>query len=161
MNRGNRTPIIVVIACAVVAGLVLFLGIGFGGGNDDAAADWQSGFSGVASGGKLTTADLATAGGSCSASGTSASGGQLAVAGNCTFTVREFGGLFDFGPPTKRARLLPQHAVVVVLELEGTRSEQTAGPGDTVNLTFGTGGGTLGVRCGALGTCLLNLAEAD
>ncbi|OFI36822.1 hypothetical protein BIU82_12195 [Arthrobacter sp. SW1] len=154
MNSGNRTPIIVVIACAVVAGLVLFLGIGFGGGNDDAAADWQSGFSGIAAGGALTTADLAAAGGSCSASGS-----QLTVAGSCTFTVREFGGLF--GPPTKRARLLPQHAVVVVLEVEGTRSERTAGAGDTVNLTFGTGGGTLGVRCGALGTCLLNLAEAD
>ena len=155
MNSGNRKPIIVVVACAVVAALVLVFGVSCGGGNDAAAPGWQSGFAGAAKGGKLTTADLAPAGGSCSASG-----GQLAVAGSCTFTVREFGGLFSFGPPTKRARLLPQQSVEVTLSVEGTRTEQSADPGDTVELTFGTSGGSLGIRCLVPGGCVLQLVEA-
>ncbi|WP_426300218.1 hypothetical protein [Arthrobacter sp. R-11] len=155
MNGENRKPIIVVAVCAVVAVLVLVLGVSCSGSNNAGAPGWQSGFAGVAKGGKLTTADLAPAGGSCSASG-----GQLAVAGSCTFQVRKFGGLFDFGPPTKRARLLPQQAVAVTLSVEGTRTEQSADPGDTVELTFGTSGGSLGIRCLVPGGCVLQLVEA-
>lgn len=155
MNEENRRPLIILLACAVVAVLVLVLGASCSGRNDGAAASWQSGFSGVSSGGKLTTADLAPAGGSCSASG-----GQLTVAGSCTFVVEKFGGLFDFGPPTKRARLVPQQAVVVALEVEGTRTEQAGEAGRAVDLTFGTSGGSLGILCGLPGTCVLQLLEA-
>jgi hypothetical protein len=155
VNGRNRKPIIVVILCAVVAVLVLVLGVSCSGSNNAGAPGWQSALAGVAAGGKLTTADLAPAGGACSASG-----GQLAVAGSCMFEVRKFGGLFDFGPPTKRARLLPQQAVVVTLSVEGTRTEQSADPGDTVELTFGTSGGSLGIRCLVPGNCVLQLVEA-
>ncbi|WP_115787049.1 hypothetical protein [Arthrobacter silvisoli] len=155
MNSGNRKPIIVVAICAVIAALVLVLGVSCSGSNNAGAPGWQSGFAKAAGGGKLTTADLAPAGGSCSASG-----GQLAVAGSCTFEVGKFGGLFDFGPPTKRARLLPQQAVTVTLSVEGTRTEQSASAGDTVDLTFGTSGGSLGIRCLVPGNCVLQLAEA-
>jgi hypothetical protein len=155
VNEENRKPLIILIACAVVAALVLVLGASCSGSNNGAAPRWQSNFSGIAAGGTLTTAELAPAGGSCSASG-----GQLTVAGSCTFTVRGFGGPFDFGPPTKRARMVPQQAVVVTLEVEGTRTEQAAEAGRSVDLTFGTSGGSLGILCGLPGTCVLQLLEA-
>ncbi|MFJ5958024.1 hypothetical protein ACIQC5_18965 [Paenarthrobacter sp. NPDC092416] len=156
MNKENRTPIIVVIACGVIAVLILVFGVSCGGGNDDAAADWQGGFSDAAKGGKLTAADLSVQGGSCSASNT-----QLVVAGACVFEVKEFGGgLFDFGPPTKRARLAPLQAVTVALLVEGTRTEQESGPGKSVDLTFGTSGGQLVITCRAIGNCVLQLQEA-
>ncbi|WP_311214827.1 MULTISPECIES: hypothetical protein [unclassified Arthrobacter] len=155
MNKENRTPILVVIACGVIAILVLVFGVSCGGGNDDAAADWQGGFSGPAVGAKLTAADLSVQSGSCSASDT-----QLVVTGACVFEVEEFGGgLFSFGPPTKRARLAPQQAVTVFLFVQDTRAEQDSGPGKTVDVTFGTSGGQLGIACRALGVCVLLIQE--
>ncbi|MCD4849621.1 hypothetical protein LN996_02220 [Arthrobacter sp. AK01] len=156
MNKENRTPIMVVIACGVVAVLVLVFGVSCGGGNDDAAADWQGGFSGTAVAAKLTAADLSVQSGSCSASDT-----QLVVTGACVFEVKEFGGgWFSFGPPTKRARLAPQQLVRVSLFIQGTRAEQDSGPGKTVDVTFGTSGGQLGIACLAIGACVLQLQEA-
>ncbi|BCW50108.1 hypothetical protein StoSoilB13_24500 [Arthrobacter sp. StoSoilB13] len=67
--------------------------------------------------------------------------------------------LFYFGPPTKRARLAPQQAVTVSLLVQGTRAEQNSGPGKTVDLTFGTSGGQLGIVC-PLGTCVLLIQKA-
>jgi hypothetical protein len=156
MNKENRTPILLVIACGVIALLVLVFGVSCGNGNNDAARDWQGGFSGAAAGAKLTAADLSARGGSCSASDI-----QLVVTGACVFDVKEFGGgLFYFGPPTKRARLAPQQAVTVSLLVQGTRAEQNSGPGKTVDLTFGTSGGQLGIVCPGLGTCVLLIQEA-
>lgn len=156
MNKENRTPIIVVVACGVIAILVLVFGVSCGGGNNDAATDWQGGFSDAAKGGRLTASDLSVQGGSCSASDT-----QLVVSGACVFSVKEFGGgLFYFGPPTKRARLAPQQAVTISLLVQGTRAEQDSGPGKTVDLTFGTSGGQLGVACRVIGPCLLQLQDA-
>ena len=156
MNDENRKPIMVVILCAVIAILVLVFGVSCGGGNDDAAADWQSGFPGTALAAKLTAADLSVESGSCSASDT-----QVVVTGGCVFEVKEFGGgLFSFGPPTKRVRLVPQQAVKVTLFLQGTRAEQAADPGEGVDVTFGTSGGELGITCLALEPCVLQLQEA-
>ncbi|BCW50107.1 hypothetical protein [Arthrobacter sp. StoSoilB13] len=87
MNKENRTPILVVVACGVIALLVLVFGVSCGGGNNDAARDWQGGFSDAAAGAQLTSADLSAQGGSCSASDT-----QLVVTGACVFDVKEFGG---------------------------------------------------------------------
>jgi len=157
VNDENRKPIIVVVSCGVIAILVLVFGVSCGGGNDDAAADWQSGFPGTALAAKLTAADLSVAGGSCSVSDT-----QLVVTGTCLFDVKEFGGgLFSFGPPTKRARLVPQHPVTVSLFVQGTRAQQDSGPGKTVDVTFGTAGGQLGIACLALEPCVLQLQEAS
>lgn len=155
MNEENRTPIIVVVICGVIAILVLVFGVSCGGGNDDAAGDWQGGFSDAAKGGQLTGADLAAGGGSCSASEL-----HLVVAGSCTFVVKEFGGLFSFGTPTKRARLAPLQPITVTLFVEGTRAEQDVEPGDTVDVTFGTSGGQLGITCHTAGNCVLKLLEA-
>lgn len=156
VNKENRTPILVVVACGVIAILVLVFGVSCGGGNNGAAPDWQGGFSGAGKGGRLTAADLSVAGGSCSASDT-----QLTVTGACVLDVKEFGGgLFYFGPPTKRARLAPQQPVTVSLFIQGTRAEQDSGPGKTVDLTFGTSGGQLGITCRAVGACVLALQEA-
>ncbi|MFJ4027887.1 hypothetical protein ACIPWF_11135 [Paenarthrobacter sp. NPDC089989] len=155
MNKENRTPILVVLACGVIAILVLVFGVSCGG-NNNAAGDWQAGFSGAAAGGRLTGTDLLVTGGSCSVSDT-----QLTVTGSCVLDVKEFGGgLFYFGPPTKRARLVPQQPVTVALFIQGTRAEQDSGPGKSVDLTFGTSGGQLGVTCRAIGTCVLLLQEA-
>ncbi|MCT9870856.1 hypothetical protein [Paenarthrobacter aurescens] len=156
MNKENRTPILVVIACGVIAVLVLVFGVSCGGGNDDAAADWQGSFSGTSVAAKLTAADLSLQSGSCSASDT-----QLVVTGACVLNVKEFGGgLFDFGPPTKRARLAPQQPVTVALFVQGTRAEQAADPGETVDITFGTAGGQLGIACRVIGACVLQIHDA-
>ncbi|SEJ35623.1 hypothetical protein SAMN04487917_105150 [Arthrobacter sp. yr096] len=156
MNKENRTPILVVIACGVIALLVLVSGVSCGGGNNDAAADWQGGFADAGKGARLTAADLSISDGSCSASDT-----QLVVTGACVVDVKEFGGgLFSFGPPTKRARLAPQQPVTVSLFIQGTRAEQDSGPGKTVDVTFGTSGGQLGITCRVIGPCVLQLQEA-
>ncbi|MFJ4210268.1 hypothetical protein ACIPY2_17580 [Paenarthrobacter sp. NPDC089675] len=156
MNKQNRTPIIVVAACGLIAVLVLVFGVSCGGGNNGAAGDWQAGFSGAAKGGRLGAADLSVVGGTCSVSDA-----QLVVTGACVLQVKEFGGgLFYFGPPTKRATLVPQQPVTVSLFIQGTRAEQDSGPGKTVDLTFGTSGGQLGITCRALGACLLLMQEA-
>ncbi|MGM7776939.1 hypothetical protein ACSVHC_13135 [Arthrobacter sp. KNU-44] len=156
MNDENRKPLIVVIVCAMTAVLVLVFGVSCGGGNNNAAASWQSGFSQAAKGATLTASDLVGAGGQCSAAGT-----QLLVVGSCIFEVKKFGGLFDLGSPTKRARLAPQQAVTVTLLVEGTRTEQDVSSGDTVSLTFGTSGGQLGIACRVVGTCALKLLAAE
>ncbi len=157
MNEENRKPIIVVVSCGVIAILVLVFGVSCGGGNDDSAADWQGGFPGTALAAKLTAADLAVQSGSCSASDT-----QLVVTGTCVFEVKDFGGgLFSFDPPTKRARLAPQQPVIVSLFVQGTRAEQNSGLGKTVDVTFGTAGGQLGVACLAIEPCVLQLQEAS
>lgn len=155
MNEENRKPIIIVVICGVIAILVLVFGVSCGGGNDDAATDWQGGFAEAAKGGQLAGSDLAAGGGPCSASQL-----QLVVAGSCTFVVKEFGGLFSFGTPTKRARLAPQQDVTVTLFVEGTRAEQDVDAGDTVDVTFGTSGGRLGITCRTVGNCVLKLSEA-
>jgi hypothetical protein len=156
VNKEHRTPVTVVIACGVIAILVLVFGVSCGGGNDDAAADWQGGFSGSAVGAKLTAADLAVQSGSCTVSDT-----QLVVTGACVFEVKEFGGgLFSFGPPTKRAKLVPQQAVKVTLFLQGARAAQAADPGESVDVTFGTSGGELGITCVGLAACALLLQES-
>ncbi|MCX2748497.1 hypothetical protein OOZ51_11815 [Arthrobacter sp. MI7-26] len=155
MNDENRKPIIAVVLCGVIAVLVLVFGVSCGGGNNNAAATWQAGFSQAAKGGILASSDLMSPGGQCSAAAT-----QLLVAGSCIFEVRKFGGPFDLGSPTKRARLAPQQAVTVTLVVEGTRTEQDVTAGDTVSLTFGTSGGQLGITCRVVGTCALKLLEA-
>jgi hypothetical protein len=156
VNDENRKPLIVVIVCGVIAVLVLVFGVSCGGGNNNAAASWQSGFSQAAKGATLTASDLVGPGGQCSAAAT-----QLLVVGSCVFEVKKFGGLFDLGSPTKRARLAPQQAVTVTLLVEGTRTEQDVSAGDTVSLTFGTSGGQLGIACRVVGTCALKLLEAE
>lgn len=155
MNDENRKPIIAVVVCGVIAVLVLVFGVSCGGGNNNAAASWQAGFSQAAAGGTLKASDLVAPGGQCSAAAT-----QLLVAGSCVFEVRKFGGPFDLGSPTKRAWLAPQQAVTVTLVVEGTRTEQDVSAGDTVSLTFGTSGGQLGITCRVVGTCALKLLEA-
>lgn len=155
MNKENRTPLLVVIACGVIAILVLVFGVSCGGGNNNAAQDWQAGISGAAGGARLTAADFTVTDGSCTVSDA-----QLVVTGGCVLTVKEFGGgVFYFGPPTKRAKLAPQQPVTVVLFLQGTRAEQESGPGKTVDLTFGTSGGELGITCRTIGACALQLVE--
>jgi hypothetical protein len=154
MNKENRTPILVVIACGVVAVLVLVFSVSCGG-NDAAAPDWQSGLSGAAGGERLTAADFTVSDGSCTISDT-----QLVVTGGCVLAVKEFGGgPFYFGPPTKRVRLVPQQNVTVIMFVQGTRAEQDAGAGKTVDVTVGTSGGQLGITCRALGACVLQLQE--
>lgn len=155
MNDENRKPIIAVVVCGVIAVLVLVFGVSCGGGNNNAAASWQAGFSQAAAGGTLKASDLVAPGGQCSAAAT-----QLLVAGSCVFEVRKFGGPFDLGSPTKRAQLAPQQAVTVTLVVEGTRTEKDVSAGDTVSLTFGTSGGQLGITCRVVGTCALKLLEA-
>lgn len=155
MNEENRKPIIAVVVLGIIAVLVLVFGVSCGGDNDDAAADWQGSFAGAAQGGRLLGGDLVPAGGPCSASGS-----QLVVKGNCVFEVKEFGGLFNFGPPTKRAGLVPLQPVTVALHMEGTRTEQDVSPGDRMDLTFGTSGGRLSVACAVVGNCVLQLLEA-
>ena len=151
----NRKPLITVVACGIIAALVLVFGVSCGGGNNNAAASWQSAFSQVAKGGNLTASDLVVPGGQCSASGA-----QLLVAGSCVFDVKKFGGLFNLGNPTKRARLAPQQAVTVTVVVEGSRIEQDVAGGDTVSLTFGTSGGQLGIACRVVGPCSLALLDA-
>ena len=155
MNKENRTPILVVIACGVVAVLVLVFGVSCGGGNNNAAPDWQAGISGAGGGARLTAADFTVTDGSCTVSDA-----QLVVNGGCVLAVKDFGGgLFYFGPPTKRARLAPQQPVTVTLFLQGTRAQQDSDPGKTVDLTFGTSGGELGITCRLIGACALQLLE--
>ncbi|MCA4135432.1 hypothetical protein [Arthrobacter sp. M4] len=155
MNQENRRPIIIAIVCAVIAIAVLVFGVSCGGGNNAAAKDWQGFFSGAGKGGRITVADLAVNGGSCSASAA-----QLVVAGSCTFGIKEFGGLFNFGPPTKRARLRPLQPVTVSLLVEGTKTQQDATVGDSVDLTFGTSGGQFTVVCRTVGNCVIQLLDA-
>src|SRR5881409_2720026 len=107
MNDENRRPIIIAIICGVIAVAVLVFGVSCGRGNDAAAKDWQGFFADAAKGGRITAADLSSSGG-CSAGGS-----QLVVAGSCSFTVKEFGGPFNLGAPTKRARLVPLQPVTV------------------------------------------------
>jgi hypothetical protein len=153
-GNSSRKPLIIVGVCAAVAVLVLVFGVSCGGGNDARARDWQDSFSDSAKGEALTAADLEASGGTCTADGT-----QLLVAGSCVFVVKEFGGALGLGPPTKRANLVPQQAVVIQLFVQGTRIEQDVDPGKAVPLTFGTAGGRLGVTCLSVGSCTLQLTE--
>jgi hypothetical protein len=155
VNRENRRPIVIAVVCAVVALALLALTVGFGGHNNAAGQDWQHSIAGVVAGGRLTASDLSATGGPCSATGST-----LEVTGTCTFTVKDFGGAFNLGAPTKRARLRPAQPVNVSVLVEGTRITQNVSAGDSVNLTFGTSGGELTVACPPLGTCVLELVDA-
>lgn len=154
-GSGERRPIVIVIACAVLAALILVFGVSCGGANDAAAKDWQKSFTSLAKGAPLRGEDLAGSNEQCQAAGT-----QLLVTGSCIFQVREFGGALGLGPPTKRAVMVPQKAVAIELFVEGTRIEQDADAGDQVELTFGKSGGRLAITCPSVGGCALQLQEA-
>lgn len=153
-SKANRKPLLIVGACAAAAVLVLVFGVSCGGGNDAGAKSWQDAFADSARGAPLTAADLDASGGTCTADGT-----QLLVTGSCLFVMKDFGGALGLGPPTKRATLVPQQAVVIELFVQGTRIEQDVDPGKDVPLTFGTSGGQLRVTCLAVGGCTLRLME--
>lgn len=153
-SNTSRKPLLIVGACAAAAVLVLVFGVSCGGGNDAGAKDWQDAFTDSARGAALTGDDLQASGGTCAADGA-----QLLVTGSCMFVVKDFGGALGLGPPTKRATLVPQQAVVIELYVQGTRIEQDVDPGKDVPLTFGTSGGQLGVTCLSAGGCTLRLME--
>jgi hypothetical protein len=154
MSESNRKPIVVVVAVGAIAVLVLVIGVSCGGGNDSAAPQWQKTFAGLAKGTRLVADDLKPLGNHCSAAGS-----QLVVQGSCTFVVAKFGGLFELGPPTKRARLVSEQPVAVTLHVEGTQAEQELSAGKGIDLTFGTSGGRLSIACGVAGSCVLQLLE--
>lgn len=156
-GSGSRKPLLVVGVCAVIAVLVLVLGVSCGGGNDAGARGWQESLAGPAGNiaADLTVEDLEISGGRCTASDT-----QLLVTGSCMFEVKEFGGALGLGPSTKRGMLVAQQAVSVELFVQGTRIEQDVEPGKEISLTFGTSGGRLGVTCLSVSGCTLQLTGA-
>lgn len=150
--NGNRKPFLVVAVCAAAALLVLVTGVSCSGQNDAGAKRWQDSLADFARGGPLTMADLELTTGTCTVEGA-----RLKVTGSCAFEVKEFSGPLGLGPPTKRATLVPQEAVVVDLLVQGTRINQDVKPGKDVPLTFGTSGGEFRITCPSLSGCTLQL----
>ncbi|UZX04933.1 hypothetical protein F8G81_21790 [Arthrobacter sp. CDRTa11] len=154
----SRKPLLVVGVCAVIAVLVLVLGVSCGSGDDGdgaAAKEWQESFGEAAGGADLTAGDLKAGGDNCTVSES-----RLIVSGSCVFVVKDFGAAFGLGPPTKRGTLVPQQDVAIELLVQGSRIEQDIEAGKDIPLTFGTSGGRLGVTCLSVGGCTLQLMEA-
>ncbi|KGJ72636.1 hypothetical protein GY21_14100 [Cryobacterium roopkundense] len=156
MSESNRKPII--IACAV-AGLVLVLflmGVGFGRGDRPAGGSTVSGLAGIGPVAALETTDLVLSNGDCAISGQ-----LIQVQQTCTFTIAEFGGTFDLGPVTKRARLTVLSApgeVTVSMLIEGTDAAQKLEQGDSTDLTVGRSGGSLTFDCPGFDACILQVS---
>jgi len=157
MTGENRKPLFVLVACAVVAVLLLALGVGLGlrtGGDD---SSWQARLDGVVSPAVLRPADLSATDESCVTDSD-----HVTVVGECTFTVSPSGGPLSITGVTRQAQLSVSGApVVVAVTLDDRRIAQTLKPGDRpVRLTFGRNGGTLQLTC-VVGPCVVAFAEGD
>jgi hypothetical protein len=151
MISENRKPLLILALCAVVAILLLVLGVGLGQRGGGGTDSWQRRFEDTVAPEVLRPADLSVTSGSCSVEDD-----RIAVTGECTIKVLASGGRFSLKDVTRQAKLsVAGFPVVVTVVLGERRIAQTVDPGDDpVSLTFGRDGGTLVLQCG-FGTCVV------
>jgi hypothetical protein len=155
MISENRKPLLILALCAVVAVLLLVLGVGLGQRDGGGIGSWQRRFGDAVSPAVLRPTDLSITSGSCSAADD-----RITVTGGCTIEVPAVGSTFSIKEVTRQAKLsVAGFPVVVEVVLGERRIAQTVRPGDDpVSLTFGRDGGTLSLQCGGFGPCIVVFA---
>jgi hypothetical protein len=84
---------------------------------------------------------------------------MIEIKGACEFRIDSFGGAFDVGATTKRAKATAAAGSIHVgVKVEGVAMQRILSPPDdaSTDLTFGRAGGGLELEC-LLGPCWLRL----
>ena len=151
-SASPRRQVLVLAGIAVLVVALFAVGVLGGGRGDDGDGGWGDRLAGLAPVGALEREDL-TPVSDCRV----AADGGLSFSGSCRFEVAGRSA-FSFASPTRRGTLQAAAGPLTVqVTVQGTDVETDLDPGDTVDLTYGTDGGALTLRCRRVQPCLVTL----